>query len=119
MSCPQCLVSLYVELSVPVTFNLFRVRKFPARPEKEKELVFQTGDPELHGTPAQTVVIFKGHNEKVGFESYISKHEMLKKVQGRLYDGTEFSEFFKKNEVMLILKRDSDLLLCKSSGTVA
>lgn len=44
---------------------------------------------------------------------------MLKRVEGRLYDGREFHEFYKKNEVTLVLERRTNLLACKSAGTVA
>ncbi|MCG3121845.1 MAG: hypothetical protein GIKADHBN_00216 [Phycisphaerales bacterium] len=70
------------------------------------------------GRPAQTKVEYKGKSE-AGLEKYVSTHEMLKRVQGRLYSGTEFSEFYQQNEVTLTLKRDANLILCKSSGSVA
>jgi hypothetical protein len=104
---------------VPITFNLFRVRRFPPRPAQVDAVLFQRGEQELQGTSAQTRVTFRGANDEHGIETYASKHEMLKKVEGRLYDGREFHEFYKKNEVLLVLRRQPNLLLCKSSGTVA
>lgn len=104
---------------MPVTFNLFRVRQFPPRPGQTDAVLFQRGEQELRGTPAQTRVAFRGANDEHGIETYVSKHEMLKRVEGRLYDGREFHEFYQKNEVLLVLWRQSNLLMCKSSGSVA
>lgn len=104
---------------MPVTFNLFRVRRFPDRPDQTDAVLFQRGEKELQGTPAQTRVTLRGANVEHGFETYVSHHEMLKRIEGRLYDGREFHEFYKKNEVLLVLLREHQLLLCKSSGTVA
>ena len=104
---------------MPVTLNLFRVRKFVPTPADEGEIAFRIGEEHLYGgRPAQTRVEYKGKSE-TGLERYVSTHEMLKQVQGRLYNGTEFSEFYKVNEVSLTLKRDANLILCKSSGSVA
>lgn len=104
---------------MPVTFNLFRVRHFPSCPAQRDAVVFKRGEQELRGTPAQTQVSFRDANPEHGIETYLSKHEMLKKVEGRLYDGREFHEFYKKNEVLLVVHRELKLLLCKSSGSVA
>lgn len=104
---------------MPVTFNLFRVRKFPKRPTAAESVVFQQGDRELRGTPAQTKVWFRSTDREHGLEMYVSEHETLKRVEGRLYTGEEFHEFFKKNQVLLVLDRKRNLLICKSSGTVA
>jgi hypothetical protein len=104
---------------VSVTFNLFRIRRFPQAP-REGVIIFEKVETHLGGgRPAQTLVNFKSKKPKSGLEFYISRHEMLKRVEGRLYDGTEFNEFFKKNEVTLVLRRQVSLLLCKSSSVVA
>jgi hypothetical protein len=81
--------------------------------------IFHRGDRELRGTPAQTKVTFRGADDEHGLEVYMSEHEMLKRVEGRLYSGEEFHEFFKKNQVLLVLNRKEALLACKASGTVA
>jgi hypothetical protein len=104
---------------VPVTYNLFRMRRFPNRPAKGDAVVFHHGDPELRGTPAQTEVTFRGAKDDHGLEIYVSKHEILKRVEGRLYNGTEFHEYYKKNEVEMVLKRENSLIACKCSGVVA
>lgn len=104
---------------MPVTFNLFRIRRFPPRPAQVDSVLFQRGERELQGTPAQTRGTFRAANDEHGIETYVFNHEMLKKVEGRLYDGQEFREYYKKNEVHLVLRRKPNLLLCKSSGIVA
>ncbi len=102
------------------TFNLFRLRKFPPAPTKGAVL-FRKEEVMLGNVrPAQTRVSFKGSSDDSGeIEWYTSHHEMLKRVEGRLYDGTEFHEFFKRNEILLTLWRNENLLVCKSGGVVA
>lgn len=81
-----------------ITFHLFRIRKFPEEPS-EGTVVFRKDETLLSGAkPAQTLVTFKNSQPDVGPEFYSSNHEMLKRVEGRLYDGREFHEFFRKNE---------------------
>lgn len=104
---------------MPVTFNLFRVRSFPDKPATPGSVVFRRGDQEIRGTPAKTKVTFSRADENHKLEMYISEHEMLKRVEGRLYTGEEFHEFYKRNQVLLVLDRPKKLLACKCSGTVA
>lgn len=104
---------------MPVTFNLFRIRNFPARPAEPGNVVFQQGDRELRGTPAKTTVTFRRSDHAHNLEMYVSEHEMLKRVEGRLYTGEEFHEFYKKNQVLVVVDRTKNLLACKCSGTVA
>lgn len=83
------------------------------------ETVFHKQDELLLGKPAQTIVTFQEHFAELGLEKYVSKHEMLRRVEGRLFDGREFHEYYQQNEVGLLLRREANLILCKSSGLVA
>lgn len=104
---------------MPVTFNLFRIRNFPTQPTEAGGVVFQQGDQELRGTPAKTKVTFQKADAEHNLEMYVSEHEMLKRVEGRLYTGEEFQEFYKKNQVIIVVDRVKQLLACKCSGMVA
>lgn len=104
---------------MPVTFKLFRIRRFPTRPSTVGDTVFQQGDAELRGKPAMTSVQFRHSDEEHGLEIYTSLHEMLKRVEGRLYSGEEFHEFFKKNEILIVVNRTKKILACKCAGSVA
>lgn len=108
-----------MEPPLPVTFNLFSVKRFPECPSNPGQVVFQSGDSELKGSPAQTLVTFQERRTNINVEMYSSKHETLKKVVGRLYDGREFEEFFKKNEIGVILRRDKKHLICRASASVS
>jgi hypothetical protein len=104
---------------VPTTFSLFKLQRFPYGPYDEDKVVFRIGDSELRGKPAQTVVRYRKADAKAELEWYSSSHEVRRKVAGRLYDGTDFEEFYQKNEVTIAIHKPETLLACKSSAAVA
>ena len=105
---------------MPVSFRLFRLRKFPDQPAKPGTAVFTRDERRLiDDVPPRTFVTSSDPEEELGIEVYLSRHEMLRRLAIRTPTGEDFDSFYRRDRFPLIVSRDHWLLACQCSSVVA
>lgn len=102
------------------TFSFFHSNRFPDCPQGDHKSLFNIPvQMELQGHPARTTVKLSETCVYGQYERYHVYHEAVRRVRGRTYEGTDFEEFYQKNEFDAFYDRSENTLVCAAGKSLA